>query len=72
MESWGVLRDRLPEAFDRQAQCLAGEPIPKTGAWAEKLFSRFREAVEFTALQRGVERWSINIAVPLSDGGEQT
>lgn len=58
--SWDVLRDRLPEAFGRQAQALAGEPLPKTGAWAEKLFSRFREAVEFTALQRGVERWSVD------------
>lgn len=58
--SWDVLRDRLPEAFDRQAQALAGEPLPKTSAWAEKLFSRFREAIEFTALQRGVERWSVN------------
>lgn len=58
--SWEVLRDRLPEAFDRQAQALSGEPLVKTGAWKEKLFSRFREAVEFTALQRGVERWSID------------
>lgn len=58
--SWEVLRDRLPEAFDRQAQALAGEPLTKFGTWPEKLFSRFREAVEFTALQRGVERWSAN------------
>ena len=58
--SWEVLRNRLPEAFDRQAQALAGESLSKTGAWSEKLFSRFREAIEFTALQRGVERWSAN------------
>jgi SAM-dependent methyltransferase/5-methylcytosine-specific restriction endonuclease McrA len=58
--SWEVLRDRLPEAFDRQAQALAGESLSKAGAWPEKLFSRFREAVEFTALQRGIERWSAN------------
>lgn len=64
--AWNVLRDRLPEAFDRQAQALAGESLPKTGAWSEKLFSRFREAVEFTALQRGVERWSANGAVVVS------
>lgn len=58
--SWDVLRNRLPEAFDRQAHALAGESFAMTGAWREKLFTRFREAVEFTALQRGVERWSAN------------
>lgn len=58
--SWKVLRDRLPEAFDRQAQALTGESLARAGVWPEKLFSRFREAVEFTALQRGVERWSVN------------
>jgi len=58
--SWDVLRARLPETFDRQAQALVGESLAKTGAWPEKLFSRFCEAVEFTALQRGVERWSAN------------
>lgn len=58
--SWEILRDRLPEAFDRQARALTGESLSKTGVWPEKLFSRFREAVEFTALQRGVERWSVN------------
>lgn len=64
--SWEVLRDRLPEAFDRHAQALAGESLAKVGAWPEKLFSRFREAVEFTALQRGVERWSANGATVAS------
>lgn len=67
--SWDVLRDRLPEAFDRQAQALAGEPLPNTRAWSDKLFSRFREAIEFTALQRGVERWSTSESTvdPLND-----
>ena len=64
--SWNVLRDRMPEAFDRQAQALAGESLANAGAWPEKLFSRFREAVEFTALQRGVERWSANGAAVVS------
>ncbi len=66
--SWDVLRDRLPEAFGRQAQALAGEPLPRTGAWTDKLFARFREAVEFTALQRGVERWSVTGAAPVALG----
>lgn len=64
--SWEVLRDRLPEAFDRQAQALTGESLTNAGAWPEMLFSRFREAVEFTALQRGVERWPGNSAAVVS------
>lgn len=64
--SWDILRDRLPEAFDRQAKALAGESLSKTDVRPEKLFSRFREAVEFTALQRGVERWSVNGAADFS------
>jgi len=68
--SWEVLRNRLPEAFNRQAQALAGDSLANTGPWPEKLFSRFREAVEFTALQRGVERWSANQAAVLSLGDE--
>lgn len=61
---WTALRDRLPATFDRQAVALTGESLTKTGQWTEQLFSRFREAVEFTALQRGVERWSPNSFQP--------
>lgn len=62
MGCWELLRDRLPSTFDRQAEGLAGERLPATGPWTEKLFSRFREAIEFTALQRGIERWSPGIS----------
>ena len=36
--SWNVLRDRLPEMLDRQAQALGGESLAKAGAWPERLF----------------------------------
>ena len=55
---WEVVRDRLPNTFDRQAELLTGERLGATGNWQAMLFSRFREAIEFTAMQRGVERWS--------------
>lgn len=61
---WEVLRNRLPTTFDRQAEALTGESLTKAGAWTERLFARFREAIEITALQRGVERWSIDQPLP--------
>lgn len=57
-ESWGLLRDAMPDAFDRHARTLLGEAQPAVGNWHEHLFARLRQAVEETALQRGVERWS--------------
>jgi hypothetical protein len=55
--NWTVLRDALPEAFARQAEHLLGRPIGGVMKWEDDLFARLREAVELTALQRGVERW---------------
>jgi len=55
---WQVLRDEVPEAFGLQASHLLGRPIDGPQKWEDDLFTRLREAVELTALQRGVERWS--------------
>ena len=58
VESWILLRTAMPEAFDRQAEQLLGTK-PRSGeAWRLDLFARMRQAVEETALQRGVERWT--------------
>jgi hypothetical protein len=57
LESWSLLREAMPEAFDRQALHLLGARPSRGGAWPTDLFARLREAVELTALQRGVERW---------------
>lgn len=58
VQSWHVLRDEVPEAFGLQASHLLGRPIGGPQKWQDDLFTRLREAVELTALQRGVERWS--------------
>jgi len=58
IEGWSSLRDAMPEAFDEQAAHLLGRPIGGPLRWEEDLFHRLREAVELTALQRGVQRWS--------------
>ncbi|MDD2882651.1 MAG: hypothetical protein PHQ58_19695 [Rhodoferax sp.] len=59
LEDWDVLRSALPYMFDRQASHLLGFPTQVIRSRTSGLFSRFREAVEVTALQRGVERWAI-------------
>lgn len=58
VESWSLLREAMPEAFARQAQHLLGSRPTAGDAWHRELFARMRQAVEETALQRGVERWA--------------
>lgn len=59
LEDWEVLRDAMPDVFDRQASHLLGFTTQVTGSRTSELFPRFKEAIEVTALQRGVERWVI-------------
>ena len=55
---WNRLRDATPEAFDRQAAHLLGRAPGGVMGWENDLFGCLRQAVELTALQRGIERWS--------------
>ncbi|WP_284620648.1 methyltransferase domain-containing protein [Aquabacterium humicola] len=55
---WTLLRDGAPEAFDREAERLIGRRLAGPVNWVDDLFSTVREAIEVTALQRGVARWS--------------
>jgi hypothetical protein len=48
----------MPEAFDAQALHLLGSKPTRGDDWRSELFGRLREAVEGTALRRGVERWT--------------
>jgi hypothetical protein len=48
----------MPEAFGKQAAHLVGRAPKGSFDWEAELFMRLREAVELTALQRGVERWA--------------
>jgi SAM-dependent methyltransferase len=58
LHSWDILRDVLPEAFDAGATHLLGRKPSAHLAWRNELFGCLRQAVEITALQRGVERWA--------------
>ena len=56
--NWERLRTKFPEPFDLQAYHLLGKPLTTSSGWKAELFSRLREAVEVTAIQRGVVRWN--------------
>lgn len=62
LQSWEILRDALPAAFDASATHLLGRKPGPVIAWRDELFGCLRQAVEITALQRGVERWSPSAA----------
>ena len=51
---WELLRDRNSQRFDKEAETLLA--IPSTN-WQNVLFGQLCNAVEVTALQRGVGRW---------------
>ena len=57
-ENWERLRSELTDPFDLQARHLLGKSLTASGGWKAELFSRLREAVEVTAIQRGVARWA--------------
>lgn len=57
LDNWRLTRDAMPQAFDRQASHLLGHDLQSGKAWEGELFTRLREAIELTALQRGIERW---------------
>lgn len=54
---WSRMRDVHSERFEFEAARLTGRTALQRGDWEEQLFGVVAEAVEFTAVQRGVERW---------------
>ena len=62
VDGWRLLRNAMPQAFDQQAGHLLGRLPGGPLAWEGELFGRLREAVEITACQRGVERWSGSVS----------
>jgi len=62
LDNWRLTREAMPQAFDRQAAHLQGHELRMGKAWEGELFARLREAIELTALQRGIERWSGPVA----------
>ena len=57
LANWELLMAAMPEAFRFQASTLLGTAVEPNSRWLDQLYVRMREAVEVTALQRGVERW---------------
>jgi SOS-response transcriptional repressor LexA len=54
---WEGLAENLGPRFSREAQSLLGRDSYDPDNWQAKLFSRFVEAFEITACQRGAGRW---------------
>jgi SAM-dependent methyltransferase/SOS-response transcriptional repressor LexA len=59
IQYWRGLDSALGERFAREAQTLLGRDSFTPGSWEPRLFSRFVEAFEITANQRGAGRWDI-------------
>jgi SAM-dependent methyltransferase len=51
---WEILRSWSPARFDKEAETLM--PL-KVGNWQSQLYGQMCNAIEVTALQRGVGRW---------------
>jgi SOS-response transcriptional repressor LexA len=73
VDYWQGLNDALGEQFSRGAQTLLGRDSFTSQNWENRLFSRFVEAFEITAAQRGAPRWeiagvSVSSPVPMSAG----
>lgn len=54
---WKGLHGALDARFRREAQTLLGRDSFQPGNWENQLFTRFVEAFEITANQRGAIRW---------------
>ena len=54
---WQRLRGSMPARFDAEANRLAGMNLNAERNWETRLFSRFRDSIEYTAIQRSWQRW---------------
>lgn len=55
---WAQVNDAFPARFEYEAEKFMGAQFDRSN-WETRLFATFAEAVEVTAVQRGVERWDI-------------
>ena len=55
---WENSRNKYRNCFDYEVSKFIGQEVSKlNGGWENILFANFAEAIEITAIQRGVERW---------------
>jgi CRISPR/Cas system Type II protein with McrA/HNH and RuvC-like nuclease domain len=71
IDYWQGLNDALGEQFSRGAQTLLGRDSFASHNWENRLFSRFVEAFEITAAQRGAPRWEIAGVSASSSGADE-
>lgn len=57
VDYWTRMRNSYTNRFDFEVEKFSGNLAIKTDNWENKLFASLAEAVEITAIQRGVERW---------------
>jgi len=57
IDYWSRMRESHEERFLFETGRLVGDEIAAGSNWENRLFNAVAEAVEFTAIQRGVERW---------------
>jgi SAM-dependent methyltransferase len=55
---WILIQNEFPARFEYEASKLVGQQQFDQNNWENKLFATFAEAVEITAIQRGIERWA--------------
>ncbi len=55
IEYWRIIQEKFPSRFKNEFQKITGSICNDN--WQLSLFSTVSEAVEITALQRGIERW---------------
>ena len=54
---WELVKEKFPVRFEYEAEKIGGLTLFKNNNWQNKLFANFAEAIEITAIQRGVDRW---------------
>lgn len=56
-ETWEAVSSRWPARFFHEAKVFGEALDARATSWPDRLFRLFCEAMEITALQRGVDRW---------------
>lgn len=62
IDYWSQINDEFPARFEYEAEKLMGHRFDQSN-WESRLFSTFAEAIEVTAVQRGIDRWELPISV---------
>lgn len=57
IEYWKLMRFEMASRFDYEMRRFTGTDIIEPLNWEKKLFNHFVESIEYTAIQRGIERW---------------